>query len=230
MLQPINVLVVDDQPLVRAAIARILASDPGLVVADSAICAQEGLELLKTGRHALVLLGLDGQDGQELATLRSIKAAHPGVRCIILAGANCTGNLLDALKAGADGYLLRNTPSAALCAKLRKAMSGITVVQEDLKQALIDSILQKQAAAQEAQQEVTLTRRESEILDCLTRQLDTRTIAQTLGISVSTVKTHIKHLLVKLNLSSRPDATTWAQKQNLLSHINVPASLQGSAA
>lgn len=226
MLQPISVLVIDDQPLVRAAIARILATDPGFVVTDSATCAQEGLELLKTGRHALVLLG---QDGQELATLRSIKAAHPGVRCIILAGADCTENLLDALKAGADGYLLQNTPSAALCAKLRKAMSGITVVQEDLKQALIDSILQKQAAAQEAQQEVTLTRRESEILDCLTRQLDTRTIAQTLGISVSTVKTHIKHLLVKLNLSSRPDATTWAHKQNLL-RISVPASLQGSAA
>lgn len=224
MLQPISVLVIDHQPQVRAAIGRILASEPGFLAGGEASCAQEGLELLKTGRHALVLLGLDGHDGRELETLRSIKAAHPGVRCIILAGADCTGNLLDALKAGADGYLLRNAPPAVLCAKLRKAMSGITVVQEELKQALIDSILQKQATAQEAQLEIALTRRESEILDCLTRQLDTRTIAHTLGISVSTVKTHIKHLLVKLNLSSRPDASTWAHKQNLLSRISLQAS------
>lgn len=226
MLLPINILVIDDQPRVRAAIARILESEPGLLVASEASCTQEGLEVLKTGRHGMVLIGADRHNGQALETLRGIKAAHPGVRCIILAGADCKGNLLDALKAGADGYLLRSTPPVELCAKFRKAMSGITVVEEDLKQSLIDCILQKQAAAKEAKLEVALTRREHEILDCLTRQLDTRTIAQTLGISVSTVKTHIKHLLVKLNLSSRPDATTWARLLSSTVYIDAPARLQ----
>lgn len=221
MHQGINILLIDDQPRSREQIGRTLASEPAFVHAHAAATVREGMEVLQSCRMALVLIGLDSQD--KLDVLRSIKASHPGARCIVLSDSNRTEDLLDALKAGADGYLLKSTPPAAMCAKLMKALSGITVVQEDLKQALVDSIIQKQRIAEEAQLEVALTRREREILDCMTRQLDTRTIAQTLGISVSTVKTHINHLLAKLNLSKRPDASAWAGLLSRTRFISLPA-------
>lgn len=217
----INILLIADQPHACGQISRILAGEPALVLAHAVATAREGMEVLQSCRPALVLIGLDGQD--KLDALRGIKAAYPRARCIVLSDSNRTEDLLDALKAGADGYLLKSTPPAAMCAKLMKALSGITVVQEDLKQALVDSIIQKQRIAEEAQLEVALTRREREILDCMTRQLDTRTIAQTLGISVSTVKTHINHLLAKLNLSKRPDASAWAGLLSRTRFISLPA-------
>lgn len=203
----IGILIIEPSAEARGTLARLLKAEPGFAVAGIAASAEEGMQLLETRRPGLVLLGL--QDGLE--TLRRIKAARPKTRCILLSDDGRTEHLLEAFKAGADGYLLRSATPAVLCAKLRKAMEGITVVQEDLKQALIDSIRQKQASAQLAEREVALTPREREILDCLTRQLDNRTIAQMLGISVSTVKTHSNHVLAKLKLSKRPeDASSWA--------------------
>ena len=215
MRSQISILIIDPAPQTRGALERLLDAEPGFAVAGVAADAEQGMELLESRRPALVLLGL--HDGWE--TLRRIKAARPKTRCILLADDGRTEHLLDALKAGADGYLLKSTTPAVLRAKLRKAAEGITVVQEDFKQALIDSIRQKQASAQLAEQEVALTPREREILDCLTRQLDNRTIAEMLGISVSTVKTHSNHVLAKLKLSKRPeDASGWA---NLLSRTRL---------
>lgn len=207
-MRPVSILIIDAETQSREELARVLTAQPGFTVSAPAISAEQGLELLQAYRPSLVLLGSNSRDGLE--PLRQIKAAYPRTRCLLMAHAGDTHHLLDALKAGADGYLLKDAPAAELCAGIRKVLTGVTVVQETLKQGLIDTIRQEQANARQARPPVALTQREREILNCLTRQLDILTIARMLGISASTVRTHINHLLAKFNLRKRPDASGWA--------------------
>ena len=191
-----RVFIVDDQALWRKELGRRLSESAKFEVTGDA-AGPEALEKMRPSATDLVLLGLHAGDTQGLLLLRRIKALHPAIRAVALSDSEAEQDLLDALGAGANGYLLKSTKMEELQDRLGKIMSGLTVVQDDLKKTLVDSILRQRHQQQPA--EVALTKREHEILACLTRRLDKRAIARKLGISVSTVKTHIQHVLVKLD-------------------------------
>jgi two-component system nitrate/nitrite response regulator NarL len=150
--------------------------------------------------------GLNG-----IETLRRFKEMDTPAKFVVLTVSDAEDDLLEALRSGADGYLLKDMDPEDLCANLIKVAAGMTVIQDSLtdilKQALIDPKVGRN------DENVSLTDREKEILQCLADGLNNKTIARKLGISDTTVKVHIKHLLSKLKLTSRLEAAVWAYKK-----------------
>lgn len=214
MSPAIKVLIIDDHPLFRSSVKQIISADPYFQVAGEADTGLEALEMLKALKPDLILFDLKMQGISGLEMLARIKLSRLKVCCIILTASKAEKDLLEALRSGANGYLLKEMISDELCANLKKAMSGVTILQESLKEILINTIVDQNLPAEE--KEVSLSDRELEVLDRLTLRLKNKIIASDLGISVHTVKIHIKHLLNKLNLSNRQEVATWAHKKSKL--------------
>lgn len=206
-----TVFLIDDHALFRKGVGQIINADPQFKVVGEASSGLEGLELAVPLAPDLLLIDLNMKGLNGIETLRRFKDSGIAAKCIVLTVSDAEDDLLEALRSGADGYLLKDMDPKDLCAHLKKVAAGMTVIQDSLtdilKQALIDPKLMRKG------EEISLTDREQEILQCLAQGLNNKTIARNLGISDTTVKVHIKHLLSKLRLTSRLEAAVWAHKQ-----------------
>lgn len=206
-----KVFLIDDHALFRKGVGQIIGDDPSFEVVGEASSGAEGLELAQGLTPDLVLIDLNMKGLNGIETLKRFKQGELKAKFVVLTVSDAEDDLLEALRAGADGYLLKDMDPEDLCANLKKVAEGMTVIQDSLteilKQALIDPKLNRK------DEEVSLTEREHEILQCLANGLNNKTIARNLGISDTTVKVHIKHLLSKLKLTSRLEAAVWAHKQ-----------------
>lgn len=206
-----KVFLIDDHALFRKGVGQIIGDDPSFKVVGEASSGAEGLELAQGLTPDLVLIDLNMKGLNGIETLKRFKQGELKAKFVVLTVSDAEDDLLEALRAGADGYLLKDMDPEDLCANLKKVAEGMTVIQDSLteilKQALIDPKLNRK------DEEISLTEREHEILQCLANGLNNKTIARNLGISDTTVKVHIKHLLSKLKLTSRLEAAVWAHKQ-----------------
>lgn len=206
-----TVFLIDDHALFRKGVGQIINDDPNFEVIGEASSGMEGLELVPTLMPDLVLVDLNMKGLNGIETLRRFKETDTKAKFVVLTVSDAEDDLLEALRSGADGYLLKDMDPEDLCANLKKVATGMTVIQDSLtevlKQALIDPKLNRR------DEDVSLTEREHEILQCLANGLNNKTIARNLGISDTTVKVHIKHLLSKLKLTSRLEAAVWAHRQ-----------------
>jgi two-component system, NarL family, nitrate/nitrite response regulator NarL len=206
-----KVFLIDDHALFRKGVGQIIGDDPSFKVVGEASSGAEGLELAQGLTPDLVLIDLNMKGLNGIETLKRFKQGELKAKFVVLTVSDAEDDLLEALRSGADGYLLKDMDPEDLCANLKKVAEGMTVIQDSLtqilKQALIDPKLNRK------DEEVSLTEREHEILQCLANGLNNKTIARNLGISDTTVKVHIKHLLSKLKLTSRLEAAVWAHKQ-----------------
>ena len=206
----IRVLLIDDHALFRKGVAQMISADPAFEVVAEASSGMQGLDLAQEALPDLVLIDLHMSNMNGLEVLRRFKATALEAKYVVLTVSNAEDDLLEALRAGADGYLLKDMEPEELCTNLKKAMSGITVLQDSLnevlRRALVDPALKKPNS------DAALTEREHEILGCLADGMNNKTIARKLGISDTTVKVHIKNLLRKLNLTSRLEAAVWVHQ------------------
>lgn len=206
-----KVFLIDDHALFRKGVRQMISAEPGFEVVGEASSGLEGLDMAQALQPDIVMIDLNMKGINGLETLRRFKQTGLHARFIVLTVSDAEDDLLEALRAGADGYLLKDMDPTELCSNLKKVANGMTVVQDSLteilKQALIDPVLHRKNDA------VSLTARENEILQCLANGLNNKTIARDLGISDTTVKVHIKHLLSKLKLTSRLEAACWAHKK-----------------
>lgn len=206
-----KVFLIDDHALFRKGVGQIINADPSFEVIGEASSGQDGLDLALTLRPDLVLIDLNMKGLNGIETLKRFKETDLVAKFIVITVSDAEDDLLEALRAGADGYLLKDMDPEDLCANIKKVAGGMTVIQdtltEILKQALLDPKLSRK------DKEVSLTDREQEILQCLANGLNNKTIARNLGISNTTVKVHIKHLLSKLKLTSRLEAAVWAHNK-----------------
>lgn len=211
MKNKIRVMLIDDHPLFRKGVGQIISDDENFEVVGEAASGQEGLDLAQKLLPDMVLIDLNmkGMDGLE--TLRRFKATDLKARFIILTVSNAEDDLLEGLRAGADGYLLKDMEPEDLASELLKAFDGVTVLNDSLTEILKNALLKPVTKTNIS--DVSLTARETEILECLAEGLNNKTIARNLGISDTTVKVHIKNLLRKLNLTSRLEAAVWSHRQ-----------------
>lgn len=212
MTEKIRVLLIDDHPLFRKGVGQIISDDSSFEIVGEAASGQEGLDLAMEIRPDLVLLDLNMKGMNGLETLRRFKATDLDAHYVMLTVSDAEENLLEALRIGADGYLLKDMEPEDLRNHLLKAAVGVTVLQDSmteiLKNALIDPHHKVSA------DDVNLTVRENEILECLAEGMNNKTIARKLDIRDTTVKVHIKNILRKLNLTSRLEAVVWKHQQN----------------
>lgn len=208
---PVTVVIIDDHALFRRGVRQMVSGDPTFSVVGEAASGAEGLVLVQELKPDLVLIDLNMKGMNGLQTLSHIKEAKLESKCIVLTVSDAEVDLLEALRAGADGYLLKDMEPEHLCDNLKKAMAGTTVLHESLTEILKNALIHPTLSKTE--DDVSLTEREREILECLASGMNNKTIARELGISDTTVKVHIKHLLSKLKLTSRLEAAVWAHRQ-----------------
>lgn len=206
-----KVFLIDDHALFRKGVGQIINADASFELVGEASSGQEGLDLAVTLVPDLVLIDLNMKGLNGIETLRRFKETSLKAKYVVLTVSDAEEDLLESLRSGADGYLLKDMNPEDLCTNLKKIAIGMTVIQDSLteilKQALIDPKLSRK------NEEISLTEREREILQCLASGLNNKTIARKLGISDTTVKVHIKHMLSKLKLTSRLEAAVWAHRQ-----------------
>ena len=188
----------------------MISDNPRFEVVGEAASGQQGLEIAQALRPDMVLIDINMKGMSGLETLRRLKATDLQARYIILTVSNSEEDLIEALRVGADGYLLKDMEPEDLCTNLLKAWSGMTVLQDTLTEVLRSALLSPVSIG--STKEELLTMREREVLECLADGLNNKTIARNLGISDTTVKVHVKNVLRKLNLTSRLEAAVWKHK------------------
>ncbi|MBL8476627.1 MAG: two-component system response regulator NarL [Methyloversatilis sp.] len=201
----IRILLIDDHPLFRKGVAQLVRADDELELAGEASDGVSGLALAAETDPDLILIDLNMKSVNGIETLRRLKAAGVRGRCVMLTVSDDERDVLDAMKAGADGYLLKDMEPEELCQRIKQSVAGTMVLDGSVAGLLAHALNAPPAATH-----TDLTEREREILGLLSDGRSNKEIARVLGISDATVKVHIKHVLSKLNMKSRLEAAVWA--------------------
>lgn len=203
-----TLLVIDDHPLFRKGVLQLIAEDAAFTIAGEASGGEEGVALAQSLHPDLILLDLNMKGMNGIATLKALKAADADCRVIMLTVSDSEEDLVAALRAGADGYLLKDTEPEQLLANLKAAAEGRTVLSERLTGLLAHAL--RQEARPRSPSDANLTEAEQKVLACIAAGMSNKATARELDIAEGTVKVHVKHLLKKLGLRSRVEAAVWA--------------------
>lgn len=212
----IRVLLVDDHTLFRSGVNALLQKHADFEVVGEAADSLQGVKRARELKPDVVLLdlhmpGISGKD----AVAQFLEAA-PQTHIVMLTVSENADDLLESLRAGASGYLLKNIETETLLDSVRRAADGDSVISTQMTGKLVRG-LQSTRDATQAQEKDALSPREREILIDLTKGHSNKEIARNLDIAESTVKIHVQHILRKLNLSSRVQAAVYAIEHNLTS-------------
>jgi len=213
----IRVLIVDDQALVRAGFRMILEAQPDLEVVGEAGDGSAAIDAVRTLRPDVVLMDIrmPGVDGIE-ATRRLTLAGVPA-KIVILTTYDLDEYVFDALAAGASGFLLKHVPPEELVRGVRVAASGEALLAPSITKRLIEEFAKQRAPVRASSSDLkTLTDREREVLTLLGRGLSNPEIARELKVGEATVKTHVAHVLDKLELRDRVQAVIFAYEVGLI--------------
>jgi two-component system nitrate/nitrite response regulator NarL len=200
-----RILLIDDHPLFRSGVVHLVRSDEDLELAGEASDGSTGVELARRLDPDLILVDMNMKPMNGIETLRALKAAGVRARCVVLTVSDDGRDVLEAMRAGADGYLLKDLEPEELSVRIKQAVQGNVVLESSLAGVLAHAL-----NAPPRLPEADLTEREQEILGLLADGCSNKEIARELAISDATVKVHIKHLLRKLNVKSRLEAAVWA--------------------
>jgi DNA-binding NarL/FixJ family response regulator len=202
-----RILIVDDHPLTRGALATLLAQSGFDVVGE----AGDGSEAIVAARRLqpdLVLLDLSMPELDGLAALPRLREAAPECEVVVLTASGTEENLLAAIRGGAAGYLLKSEPPERIAAFLEGVAEGEAALSGSIARRLLDQVRFTNGRGSGVPDRIasTLSAREVEVLLLLDEHLGTDEIAKRLFISEHTVRSHVKSLLRKLNVSSRREA------------------------
>ena len=211
MTGSIRVLVVDDQELVRAGFCVILDATDGITVVGEAADGAAAVAIAAESRPDVVLMDIrmPGMDGLEAARL--ITAVPDPPKVVILTTFDLDDYVYEALRSGASGFLLKDAPRADLIAAIRIAAAGDALLAPSVTRRLIEAFARRPASVTPAPSRLaSLTPRERDILLLVARGHSNTEIAAELVVSEATVKTHVGHLLAKLDLRDRVQAVILA--------------------
>ena len=214
--QPIRILLVDDHALFRSGMRALLQEYPDFVVVGETADGMEGVKRAKHLRPDVVLLDLHmpGVNGKD--ALRLILQDSAEVRVLMLTVSEDADDLLDTLRAGATGYLLKNIEAETLANAIRMAARGEPVVSQAMMGKLLNidrergSLSASTSPAASSAALNKLTPRERDILACIAKGQSNKQIARDLDVAESTVKIHVQSVLKKLQLNSRVQAAVFA--------------------
>ena len=219
----VQIIVADDQQVVRAGFAALLGTQPDFMVISTACDGAEAVRLCRELRPDVVLMDvrMPGMDGIE-ATRQLARLGHGGPRILILTTFDLDQYVYDALRAGASGFLLKDVTAERLFDAVRVVAAGDALLAPAITRRLISEFarLQPQPAVQPAEKFATLTPRETEILRLVAAGLSNQEIAAQLIVTAETVKTHVSRILSKLGLRDRTQAVVTAYESGLV----VPGS------
>ena len=218
-----SILLVDDHRLLRQGLRQLLGLH--FTIAGEAGDGRTALaEALRT-RPDIVLMDIQLRGASSLETVVLIKQALPGVRVVVLTAMDSQGHLQHALRAGADGYVLKDAPVDELMLALRRAVEGRKFVGHALSAYLVDGFVRGDAQAQADTPLTRLTERERSILQLVAEGRTNRAAAQLLHLSPKTVEKHRARLMQKLGLSSAAELTLVALELGLVQRSGAVSRL-----
>lgn len=233
-----RVLIVDDQPRTRQALAQLLEDHPRLAVVGGAATAEEALAQVASLEPDVVLLELylGGADG--VAIIAEIRRLRPTAKVVVLTMSEDDNDLLRAVMAGASGYVIKSADISSLVTSLEWVVAGEAALSRALTARLVNRLrdaafqLRAEGALERSVPRARLERlspREREVLALITRGASNRQIARALGLSEHTVRTHVTNILAKLGLENRVQAAAAAIRLDFLSSAGSASSPSSSS-
>ena len=218
MSDQVRVLLVDDDDLMRAGLRSVLSSDSSVEVIGEAVDGREAVGRMPRLRPDVVLMDVRMPRLDGISATREIVEADPGVRVLILTTFESDEYIFGALSAGASGFLLKRTKPEELITAIHTVGAGEALLSPSVTQRVVDRMAQRipVAATREEERLDELTPRERDVLDLVARGLSNREIADALVVEESTVKTHVKRILTKLDVRDRVHAVILAYETGLV--------------
>ena len=218
MTGPIRVLVADDQRVVREGLGTLLALITGIDVVGTAADGDEALALAIQLRPDVVLMDLRMPRCDGIEATRRLREHDAGIKVLVLTTYADDRSVIDALRAGARGYLTKDAGAAEIRAALERVTRGQPAIDPAVQQHLLDAITAS-GPSQDAEPAppfpAGLTAREAEVLSLIAQGLSNSEIASQLVLSETTVKSHINHLFAKTGVRDRAQAVTYAYQHGL---------------
>lgn len=205
-------MLVDDHPLLRKGVVQLIELEDNLQVVAEASNGEEAIQKALEFNPDLILLDLNMKGLNGVETLKSIKQSGAQSRIIMFTVSDSEADVLQALKAGVDGYILKDSEPEELIEHINNAMRGDLVISAPLTQVLAKSLRPKVESDSILDK---LTNREQQILRYISQGDSNKIIARKLDIAESTVKVHVKNLLKKINLRSRIEAALFVVENKL---------------
>ena len=214
---PVRVLLVDDDDLMRAGLRAVLSSDSRVEVVGEAGSGRAAVERVRALRPDLVLMDVRMPDLDGIAATREVTSASPEVKVVILTTFEQDDYIFGALNAGASGFLLKRSGPEELLAAIQTVAAGDSLLSPSVTRTVIDRMARQPTPEIGPSRLLDeLTPREHEVLVLLARGLSNSEIAAELVIEESTVKTHVKRILMKLRLRDRIQAVVFAYESGLI--------------
>ena len=213
----IRVLICDDQTVVREGLAAILSTDPEIEVVGLASNGHEALELMQDADPDVVLMDLKMPVMNGVQATQHLRRAHPEVNVLILTTYADDQWVLDAVRAGAAGYLLKDTRRGALLDAIKGTVGGKTYLDPAIAGKLTQQVVSGAAPAQRAESQLDpLTEREQEVLNLLAQGHSNPEIADRLHLARGTVRNYVSAILQKLGVSDRTQAAVVAVQRGMI--------------
>jgi len=212
----ISIVVADDQELVRDGLAAILGSEPDLEVVGTAADGAEAIGLVLSLQPDICLMDIRMPEVDGIEATRRLVSAEVATRILVLTTFAADEYVLQALHAGASGFLLKDAPRASLLAGVRSVAAGDVTLEDSVLKGLVADHLDRMPDRQAPPGLERLTAREEQVLHLLARGQTNEEIARTLFVSETTVKTHVARTLAKLGARDRVQLVVLAHRSGLV--------------
>jgi DNA-binding NarL/FixJ family response regulator len=214
----IRVVLADDQAVVRDGLVLLLSAAPDVEVVGAASDGEQAIELVRAQQPDVALLDLrmPKKTGDQVAAVLAEQA--PSVKVLVLTTFADDAAILPALRAGAAGYLTKDASGEELVGAIRDVAAGRTVLDPSVQRRLVELVARAPEPAPAPEPEPAaggLTRREVDVVRLVAEGLSNQQIARRLVVSEATVKTHLNHVLSKLDVDGRPGLVAWAWRHGL---------------
>lgn len=210
MNEQIRILIADDHPLIRQGVEVAISAQPDMKLVGQATNGQEAVTLAEKTRPEVIIMDLQMPVKDGLTAIEDIKASGLEAKILVLTSFPDDENVLSAIRAGAMGFLLKDSPPEHLLDAIRTVHRGESALHPTIARKLMQEVRQPSTLPLS---EDPLTSREIDVLKCLAEGMSNREIALKLNISVRTVTTHVRNILDKLHLANRTQAALYAVEQ-----------------